>query len=406
MPCGDEVSMWYSTVRPFCAHIFSRRFMAINNSAALVAIVSLALVACAKDSPPPNTRARPVKYAVVGTAGTSGSRTVSGSIIARDATQLSFRVGGNLSVLNVKMGDVVEKGQLIGKLDDSDYKVTLSQSQANYQSAKTQRDTAQSSFSRVERLFEAGSSTQAEYEAKKGNLQAAQAQLAASGQAVKQARNQREYAVLRTPFAGVINTVSGKVGERVNPGQAVVIVSRGGELELAVGIPEVIVSAVKVGTKASVKVSALGDDAYPASIREVGFASESSTYPARVALDEPIAALRPGMAASAIFDLGTKTAELSIPTSGVANAEDGSFVYVLQPKSGEEYTITRRPVKIGELMGDAFEITEGVKAGERVAIAGLANLVDGMTVRLLGGDVSDSAPSATPTTPTAPKGAE
>lgn len=214
-------------------------------------------------------------------------------------------------------------------------------------------------------------------------MRAAQAQLSASGQAVKQARNQREYAVLKSPFAGVVNSLSAKVGESVTGGQPIVVVSRGGELEVEVGVPEGMIGSVKVGTKATITVSALGDERYAGTVREVGFASESSTYPARVALDEPAATLRPGMAASALFELGAKKAEFTIPTSGVANSEAGSYAFVLEPGAGETFTVKRRLIKVGQIMGDSFEITDGLASGERVATAGLGNLVDGMTVRLL-----------------------
>lgn len=366
----------------------------------LLALSLTSTWACKEKPARPQAKIRSVKYAEVGASGTSGARAVSGSIIARDATQLSFRVAGNLSVLNVKMGDEVSKDQVIAKLDDSDYKVALSQAQANYQSAKTARDTARSRFNRVERLFEAGSSSQADYEAAKGNLQATQAQLTASGQTVKQSRNQRQYTILTTPFAGVINSVSAKEGEGIRVGQAVVVVSRGGELEVAVGVPSVLISSVTVGTKASVMVSALGDKSFPAKVREVGFASESSTYPARVSLDQPNSDLRPGMAASATFELGTKTVAMSIPASGVANAEDGSFVFLLEPGANESYTVKHQKVEVGELLGGAFEIVKGLKSGDKVAIAGLGSLVDGMNVRLLVATSPGKAPTPSQATET------
>ncbi|MBL4634220.1 MAG: efflux RND transporter periplasmic adaptor subunit, partial [Kofleriaceae bacterium] len=210
--------------------------------ATLLLAMSFCIMACSKSTEKPTAKLRPVKYATVGASGVSVAPAISGSIIARDATLLSFRVGGTLAVLNVKMGDTVKKGQLIGKLDDSDYAVALSQAQANFQSAKSQRDAAQNTFNRVERLFESGTSSQADYEGARSTLQAAKAQQSAASQVVKQARNQQGYAVLKSPFAGVVNSVSSKQGESVAAGQPIIIVSRGGELEVSVGIPADMVS--------------------------------------------------------------------------------------------------------------------------------------------------------------------
>ncbi|MBL4636163.1 MAG: efflux RND transporter periplasmic adaptor subunit, partial [Kofleriaceae bacterium] len=172
-------------------------------------------------------------------------------------------------------------------------------------------------------------------------------------------------------------------GESVAAGQPIIIVSRGGELEVSVGIPADMVSAVKVGTKVSIEVSALGDKRLPGTVREVSFVSESSTYPARVAFDEALDVLRPGMAAAATFDLGSKVAELSVPASAVANLEEGSFVFVLEPAEGDTFTVTRRSIILGALIGESFEIEKGIAVGERVAAAGLSSLVDGMKVKLI-----------------------
>jgi multidrug efflux system membrane fusion protein len=167
---------------------------------------------------------------------------------------------------------------------------------------------------------------------------------------------------------------------------------------------------VKVGTKVRIEVSALGDKRMAGTVREVSFVSESSTYPARVAFDEPLETLRPGMAASATFDLGSKTAELSVPASAVANLEEGSFVFLLEPASDDAFTVTRRAITLGSLIGESFEITKGLGAGDRVATAGLSSLVDGMQVKLIGvtGEASDKeampvVPNVNDDKPEAPK---
>jgi len=353
----------------------------MNLRLALAALAALAVGAC--EAPPDAPKKpRPVRYASVGSGSSDDARVFPATVQARDATQVSFRVGGSLAELKVSKGQQVKEGQLIGRIDDSDFKVALAQAQANYQSAKTQRDVAQSAFARVERLYEAGSTALSEYEAAKGQLRSAGAQLSAAGQQVKQARNQSTYATLKSPFDGVINDVPVKQAQMIKAGQPVAIISKGGELEISVGVPENMVSRLKVGLVAEVSITALGDKKFSGAIREVGFSSESSTYPVRIKLTDTPEELRPGMAANAQFALGVKVAALAVPVAAVANAEDGSYVFLLKD-SGDHYVATRTKVILGELMKDHFAVKEGVAVGDKVATAGLANLVDGMQVKLL-----------------------
>ena len=348
----------------------------------LASLVPLFASGCG-DEAQPEPAPRPAKYATIQPANAEEARSLPASVQPRDATQLSFRVGGNLAKLNVKMGGTVKRGQLIARLDKADYEVAVAQAQASYQSAKTARDTAQSSFERAEKLFEAGSSSQSDYEAARGQIQSARAQLAAAGQQVKQARNQLEYTELRAPFDGVVNSVPVKAGEQIGSGKTVAIISKGGTLEVSVGVPEGIVSRIKVGTPAVVTMSALSEQPLKGKVREVGFVSENSTYPVRIELDVVPPTLRPGMAAEARFELGVRSTGLVVPAAAVGNADSGSFVFLLEKSNDEVYIVRKKTVVLGELIADSFELKDGLEDGDKVAVAGLANLVDGMKVRLL-----------------------
>ena len=338
---------------------------------------------CGSDPEPPTPPPRPVKYAIIGSGNTDEARSLPASIQPRDATQLSFRVGGNIAKLSIKMGGTVKKGQIIARLDQGDYQVALSQAQASYQSAKTARDTAQSTFNRVEKLFEAGSSSQSDYENAKGQIRSARAQLAASGQQVKQARNQLSYTVLRAPFSGVVNSVPVKQGETIASGKTIAIISKGGTLEVNVGVPEGLVSRIAVGTPAIVTVSVLSQEPLKGKVREVGFVSENSTYPVRIELESIPKALRPGMAAEARFELAARSMALLVPAAGVGRIDSGAFVFLLESSDGDTFIARRHAIVLGKLIADSFEVKKGLKAGDKIATAGLANLVDGMRVRLL-----------------------
>ncbi len=345
-------------------------------------VFCLLVAGCTADKPVPPTP-RPVKHAEIGITSAENKQQFAGSVQARDATPLSFRVSGNLAKLSVKMGDRVKRNMLLGQLDQGDYKVALSQASANYQNAVTTRDTAQSAFKRIERLYEAGSASQSDYESTLGQLRSARAQVAAAGQQVKQARNQLSYTELKAPFDGIVNSVAVKAGEVLSSGRTAVIISKGGELEAVIGVPEGIVPQVKVGAPVEVAVSAISAKKLAGKIREVAFTSENSTYPIRITFDQPPETLRPGMAAFVRFALGANSTGLKVPVSAVGNDANGTYVFLLKETTNKVFVVRKHTIVVGELQGKLFELKRGLEVGDKVAIAGLANLVDGMKVRLL-----------------------
>ncbi len=388
----------------------------------LLLIIALSTSACEEVDAPAISQPRPVKYAVIQANDIGDERAFPASVQPQNAAQMSFRVSGNLEQLDVQLGATVKKDQVIARLDRADYRVGVAQAQASYHNAQTGLDTAQSRFRRMEKLFEGGGASQSDYENARGQLRSAKAQLDAAAQQVRQAKNQLAYTTLRAPFAGVVNSVAVKVGEQVAAGQTIAVVSRGGALEILARVPESIVSRISVGNAAAVRVSALSagssraGEALPARVREVGFASEQSTYPVKLELNAIPADLRPGMAAQVRIvltgsDGASATPTLVVPVAAVGHDSDGTFVFVLQLENDREsgteksasaggihgnddvYVARKRTVSLGELAGDRFAVTDGLADGDKVATAGLAHLIDGMRVRLLRSHASSGAQS-------------
>ena len=345
------------------------------------------VVGCKKDAKAVEHKPRPVRYAKISTGADTGEKSFAAAIQADDTTQLSFRVAGTLTEVKYKRGDKVKKGKLIAALDDTDYKVTVKQASAQRSSAKTRRNAARTTLNRVEKLFETNSTSLSEYQNAKSQLDAAEAELRAAGQQVAAARNQLAYTKLVAPFAGVVQSVTGNEGEAVPAGRVIAVISKGDALEVKASLPEAFISRISVGTPVRVGVSALGDRKFKGTVSEVAFASEgAAAYPVIVHLDETDSSMRPGMAATATFDLGGGPATLRVPVSAVGNLESGSFVFLLEKAEGEVYTVRKREIVLGELQGEYFAVESGLEQGAMVATAGLSLLLDGMKVRLLGSD--------------------
>lgn len=344
---------------------------------------------------------RPVKYGQVKMTSDAMKESFSGSAKSRKETKMSFRVGGVLTKRNVRVGDVVRKGQLIARVDQTDYTVQLDQSVANLagvetqiKSAETQMTNARATYNRVEKLYENNSVSLSEFEQAKSAMETAQAaftaakaQATASEKQVQSARNQVNYATLVAPYNGVITSVDAEENELVGSGSPIATISATDNPQISVGVPEVFISKVKKNQKVNIYFSSIPEKNFTGKVFEVGFSSlGGSTYPVTVSIDNPTNNIRPGMAAEVSFDFSTGKAKsvadkLVVPEQAVGEDSNGKFVFTLT-KDGNNYIANKKQITIGELTNSGFEVKSGLTKGELVATAGLSVLLNGMKVRL------------------------
>ncbi len=359
------------------------------------------LVACAEDKKPEIVEfVRPVKFGKVIMSGDALSETFSGSAQSSKESKVSFKVSGTLTRLNVKVGDLVRKGQLIANVDQTDYSVQYQQSVANnktsetqIQSAKSQLINSKASYQRIEKLYENNSVSISEFEQAKSALELAEAshnaaiaQANASEKQVESARNQVRYSSLVAPFSGVITAVMVEENELVGSGTPIATLSAMDNPEISVGIPEIFISKIKRSQNVNIVFSSIPNQTFSGKVYEVGFSSlGGSTYPVTVRIDKPTQEIRPGMVADVHFSFNTGKSEQQImvaPTAAIGEDSNGHFVFGLD-KEGENYLVKKKKIQIGELTSAGFEIKAGLANGELVATAGLNSLLDGMKVRLM-----------------------
>lgn len=349
----------------------------------------LPLVACGDGEPPPETL-RPVRTQQVFSTGGVRVRSFSGSARSGSESRLSFRVGGTIVELPVRVGDSVAVGQLIARLDAEDYRLATREAEAGLAQARAQAQNAESSYERVRDLYEADNASRADLDAALANFQSTEASVRAAEQRLQLARQQLSYTRLTAPTAGAVAAVPVEANENVQAGQVVIYLNSGTDLEVEVGVPEVLISQVAEGNETQVTFDALADRTFPATVSEVGVAATgtATTYPVTVVLREPDPDLRSGMAAEVAFQFesGEGRDLFIVPSIAVGEDRDGRFVYVVDVEhaaDGESGVglIRRRPVRIGEMTTQGMEILEGLSDGEHVVVAGVSRIEDGLRVQ-------------------------
>lgn len=365
-----------------------------------VTLMCIILFSCEEKTVEATKRIRPVKYAKVTSSSQVEKHTFSGVVKAQNETNLSFKVGGKLVEVNFKSGDRIRKGQLLARIDPTDYSLQTNQaisqkdgSVANARAADVQLIAAQASYDRLSKLYENNSISLNEYQQSKASLDAAKAQYEAAtsqveltNQQIQAANNQVIYTRLVSPMDGVITAINVEANEVVNAGSIVATLSSVGRPEIEVGIPEVFIARIAQGQQVSTALPSTLGESFVGKVKQVAYsAGNSPTYPVIVELDKATENIRPGMAAKStfFFDKMNQDTIIIAPIAAVGEDSNGNYVFVLKKKQEGTYSVEKTDVKIRNLVAEGFEVMSGLSQNDLVVTAGLQSLMSGLEVKLL-----------------------
>lgn len=341
---------------------------------------------CSQEDAPQREILRPVRYQEVQGTGEDKIRAFSGVSVAASETKLSFRINGTLETVQVKVGQKVEKSALIAALDDADLQLNYEEAGAAVKNAEVQKDHARASLSRTRELYENNHVSLSEYEQAKNQSAAAQAEYDARRKQLDLQRSQLNYSKLYSPMTGIVEEVPVAKNENVTAGEVIAVLTSSEDIEVEVGIPEAYIARIQSGTSATVSFSSLPGQSFAGLVTEVSYAASGySTYPIKVRLEQISQALRPGMPATVVFSFpSADPVGLRVAVSAVAEDQQGNYVFVVKESAELGLgVVERRRVVVGELTNQGFVVREGLQEGESVVISGVSKITDGMQVRFL-----------------------
>lgn len=349
-------------------------------------LVLLLLTACGKKEEKEQAPIRPVKYQEVAYLGGDKLRSFSGTAKTEKVVNLSFRNNGIITELNMKLGQQVSKGELLGRLDNVSARLNYESSIEQKNSSESQMNTAKLNLNRVRKLYEKGSSSLSDYEDAKNSYRTAVASFESSKRSVAIQKDQIQFGYLYAPEDGAIASVSAEVDENVTPGQTIGVLNAGTAIEIALGLPESVINAVKKDMQVKVSFASIKDKEFNAVITEVAPALDrsTSTYPITVMVTDSDERIKSGMAASVLFEFVNNTVEenvMVVPASAVGEDGNSRFVFLVEGDENQA-NVKKQAIKIGSLTPEGFEVIEGLKIGQRVATAGLQTLLNGQQVKL------------------------
>lgn len=367
--------------------------MTIRLSAILCLLLPLLLVGCGEEEVVEKDLTRPIKVVKVGEEQAFGGRWFPGQAKPAEEANLSFRVPGTINDLPVVVGDDVELGDVLARLDRRDYQVKVNDAEASLRKARAGLALARSEFARVARVFEKdpGAVSKSMVDVRQAELDTAKAQVVSAEAAVESARDNLSYTTLRAPFAGTVVETFVENFEEVQAMQQVVRVVDTSGIDFVVQIPETLMRhANKVGT-VYVVFDAEPTIEVAAQVKEIGKEASKTTrtYPITLSMEQPEGfKILPGMAGKARGDKAStdviaKEAGLvgvEIPTSATFAAEGGkTYVWVVDEQAGK---VNKREVEVINLTEQGAMVS-GLAPGTMIAVAGVNTLVENQPVRIL-----------------------
>lgn len=345
-----------------------------------ILIAGIALIVSGCQEPPlePVDVVRPVKIHTMGATQEAGVRQYPGTIRAFQNAEMGFEVQGRIQDFLVREGDLIEKGQVMARLDPRDYQSELNVAKANLTKAEADLKRSTSVFEQ-----DPGAISKDTIDANQRAVDVAVAQMAIAQKALEDTE-------LVAHFDGVMARKLVEDFQNVQAKEPVLILQDNSVLEIWVDIPErdiagapraLTVEDINEAISPEVVVSAIAFRSFDARVREFATTADpvTRTFNFRLNFDRPDDAnILPGMTARVQVVTDPNRA-WSVPVTA-AQADDAgqSFVWRIDPES---MIVNRAPVELGEMYSNRVLIESGVEEGELVAISGVTQLRDGMKVR-------------------------
>jgi multidrug efflux system membrane fusion protein len=357
----------------------------------LFLFVPLLLVnGCGKKEEPEEV-IRSIKWIKVAETTAKQVRMISGTTKPVDQTALSFAVAGTVEKVEVKLGEEVEKGQVLAELDRQPFVLAVKDAEAGLAKAQAIVVERRANYERYVALYESNNASKAELDEARASFDSAKSQVNAAQAQLGLARRDLRKTKLRSPFNGTISVKEIEPYMELPVGKAVFgLDGEESGYEVSAAVPDSLLINLSVGDEAEVIFPTLNNRTVRGVITELGSRSRAaSTYPVTVQLQEQYDDFRSGMSVEVAFEFipESETGEpietgLAVPLAAILVGEGKTqFVFIYDEQSSTVKKTQIKPLNLRE--NDVLVEPGTLKAGDIIATAGVQFLTDGQKVNLM-----------------------
>ena len=298
----------------------------------------------------------------------------SGRLTAVDAAEVRPEVGGRITEVRFKDGDIVKAGDILLVIDPRPYQAALAKAQADVASARANAAYARADLSRAEGLIKANAIAQSLYDQRISTDRVAVANVAVAEAALRQAEVDVDHAYVKAPIAGRISRPEITLGNLVQTGAnapllATVVSNDGIYADFDVD-EQTYINRVR-NTASDLR----GEQQLPVEMTLQG--ASAGRYTGTIySFDNKDGSLVPGMFVSVRLGAGSSQSAILIPERAIGSDLNKKFVFIVA--KGEKAEM--REVKLGATVGGERVVLAGLKTGERIIVDGVQHVAQGAPV--------------------------
>lgn len=306
---------------------------------------------------------------------------LSGSLRAVNQAAVKARVAGEVREVLVREGETVKAGQVLVKMDTSEYRARMEQARGALLAARGQLEIAAKTRDNNKALLAKGFISKTAFDNAESQFDIAQANVESAKGALDVAQKSLNDTVIRAPISGLVSSRSVQPGEKVSADNRLLDVVDLQKMEMEAAVPTSDIMTIAPGQEVLVKVEGLTEPLSGKVVRiNPSIQAGSRSVPVYIQVDNPQGRLRAGMFGEAQLTLAKKAGVLTLPQSAVQGEVNSPYVYAI-----ENGRLARKPVTLGikgnDGEGDAVEVVKGLETGAQIVNGNLGRLEPGTAVR-------------------------
>lgn len=301
-----------------------------------------------------------------------------GIVKAWQEAEISPEVSGKVKTIHAEVGDYLESGDPIFKLDDELLKLNVNKARALVTQLEGNYLTSKRDIARKETLYQDGVISDLDLDLAKAKEKADRGLLEGAQASLKIAQRDLRESTIRSPIKGTLAERLIDIGTTVSPQMEVASVVDASKVRIRIGVSEKEIHKIKKGQGVKVHLDAFPQEEYQGTVFSVGIkANENSlTFPVEVEMinnREP--KLKPGMVARLKIQTGNHSQVVVIPQEFILNEEGNLFVFVIQDGAAHKVKITP-----GSIIDSKIIVEEGLSPGDRLITVGSHAVSEGTKV--------------------------
>lgn len=363
----------------------------MNIKSLLICCAMFGLAACSSNQKQPDSRPPADSVITVTTALPSqtlqNSITASGEVEAAQSATISTRMMGYITAIKVKVGDRVQKGQLLVTISNQDLMAKRQQANAAIAAAQANFNNAQKDYNRFTKLYQQQSASAKELDNVTLQYDAAKSNLLSAKELRKEVDASLAYTAITAPFSGNITQKMMDPGSMASPGAPILVLEQDGRYQVSASVTESEVGLLHAGAPAVLYISSI-NKTIKANVSQVSesAAETGGQYLVKIAIPAgENTGVYAGMYVNVTFPVPAKQFiagdadgnAIMVPASSIVRQDQLTGLYIV-----DDNQAMLRWVRLGKTAGTRVEVLSGLNPKEKFIVSASGRLYNGAPVKV------------------------